>query len=761
MIFFDTETCGFHGPIVLIQWSEDDGPIHLHSVWKEPASATIELIEYFVNHESVCGFNLAFDWFHICQMYTTLLELRDKDSDLEDLIEQYAEVEPLARDGPCVKPRAACDVMLHARKGPYQSTMDREDIRIKRVPAVLAWQLAKELERTIPIKDIYFARRKQKSKPKWQIYDCHNYDGSVNEEFKDIVLSFNPSTALKALAADALQLPEDEIFYFDDIELGEYAKPNELGYAPYAKAVGTAKDWKGAWPEKIGYHITHWSYNERARKYANKDVVYTRDLYKFFGSPKPGDVDSELACMVAAVRWKGFAVDIPGLKSLKEETKKRNMIQDANGDWHKVPTAPRDVRRFIEPVMSEMEREIVNESTKKVILEEIAGWKGDCELCESQGCDRCPPHPAAERAAKVLDARKASYEADLYDKFIAAGRFHASFKVIGTLSSRMSGTDDLNPQGIKGEKRVRAMFPLAKSPMVLCAGDFSGFEVTIAEAVYHDEGLRKDLMSGKKIHGLFGQFVFPHLTYEQLLATEKTELDLYTRSKQAVFAMFYGGTEHTLKDRLGVDIEVAISAKQRFHQKYPGVGDEEKRIEKMFGSMRQPGGIGSRVIWNEPEEYIESLFGFRRYFTLENQICKALFNLSSNPPKEWRAMNIKVQRRDRVQTAYGALQSALYGAAFAIQSGIIRAARNHVIQSSGAQITKAVQVAIWGVQPTGIHKWYVQPMNIHDEIECPCLPEVVDQVKQIVNETVETFRPTVPLIKLDWQTNLNSWADKS
>jgi hypothetical protein len=37
----------------------------------------------------------------------------------------------------------------------------------------------------------------------------------------------------------------------------------------------------------------------------------------------------------------------------------------------------------------------------------------------------------------------------------------------------------------------------------------------------------------------------------------------------------------------------------------------------------------------------------------------------------------------------------------------------------------------------------------------------VDQVASIVRETVETFRPKVPLIRMDWQNHLNSWADKS
>ena len=46
MIFLDTETCGFHGPTVLIQWSRGgDDPIKLHSVWESPIGETLALIE--------------------------------------------------------------------------------------------------------------------------------------------------------------------------------------------------------------------------------------------------------------------------------------------------------------------------------------------------------------------------------------------------------------------------------------------------------------------------------------------------------------------------------------------------------------------------------------------------------------------------------------------------------------------------------------------------------------------------------------------
>jgi len=767
-VYFDTETCGLHGMAVLIQYAVDDGPVHLHSVWSEPIEDTLRLIEQMCEVDGVVGFNLAFDWFHICKLYTLFNLFPDHTIQPQDVINELAELEPFARDGMCVKPRSACDIMLHARKGPYQSTMDRGDIRIRRVPTALAWQLAAELEARVPLKDIYFARRKDKSLPKWQVYDIIDDDDEVDPNWKDIVVKFAPSSALKALAVDALGVTEDKLLRFSDIEIDSSLYPEELGYAPFARAIGSPDNWKGAWPEKIRHHIRHWRFHDKARKYAEDDVIYTRDLYRYFGSPELGDDDSILACMVGAVRWRGFKCDIAKLTALREKATNANVKILPDGSEFKIPTHPAKARLYVQEHMDDTEKLIVKDSTKKVLLKEIMKWKIDCPNCQGETCSKCNGkgeirHPSAERAEEVLDARQSAYEADLYDKFILAGRFHASFIVIGTLSSRMAGTDGLNAQGIKKTKEVRESFPLAWDGTDLCGGDFSGFEVTLAEACYCDPDLRKDLQTGKKIHALFGVHVFPDMTYEEILATEGTKDDKYTRCKQAVFAMFYGGEGFTLKDRLGVDIETANAAYDAFCKRYKQVGVARKKVFDMFCSMRQEGGIGSRITWNEPADFIESMFGFRRYFTLENTICRALFDLASKPPKTWQDLKIRVQRRDRTQTASGAVQSALYAAAFGMQASNMRAAANHVIQSAGAQITKLVQRKIWDVQPPGIGEWLVQPMNIHDEIMCPTKqdPVVIDKVATIVKDTVESLRPKVPLIRMDWVKKLNSWADKS
>jgi hypothetical protein len=763
MIFLDTETCGFVGPAVLLQYAKDDEEIILHEIWRETVASTLSVIEEIVNHPGgIVGFNLTFDWFQICKIYSMLSMLPDKDSYPDEQIEELAEYEPLARDGDCLKPVRAMDLMLHARKGPYQSMMRRDEVRIRRVPTALAWHLAQELERRVQLKDIYFAKKKNKWAPRWNVFDIEDAEGDIVPDFKDVVLTFAPSSALKTLAADALGLQPDLVTFFQDIDIDSKFHPVELGYAPFARAIGSRHNWKGAWPDVIEHHIDHWGFNTYARKYAANDVDITRKLYRYFGSPELGDDDSELACMVGAVRWKGFAIDVEGIKRLR---------QSALDKKKAYPTAPGPAMRYVTEKMHPTEILAMKGSTKKVVLEEVASLtEQDCEDCIDMPvgypCAICKgtgrvPHPAAERARNVLDARGAGKELELYDKLLQAGRFHASFVIIGTKSSRMSGTDQLNAQGIKRTKEVRRCFPLAFSGMQLSGGDFAGFEVVLADAAYNDIDLRNDLLSGKKIHALFGQYLFPGKTYEDIVASAgDRELDMYDMSKRGVFALIYGGDHNTLHSRIGIPVEIAEAAYQRFVGRYHGVGLARQKIFTAFCSMTQPNGIGSRVIWADPAEYIESLMGFRRYFTVENMICKALFDLGEHPPKHWKEINTKVVRRDREQLVGGATQTALFGAAFGLQGNNMRAAANHVIQSSGAQITKAVQRQIWELQPSGIHPWRVIPMNIHDEIMCPTDPDYVNQVEKIVYDAVETFRPKVPLIKMEWNPFMKNWSEK-
>ena len=162
-------------------------------------------------------------------------------------------------------------------------------------------------------------------------------------------------------------------------------------------------------------------------------------------------------------------------------------------------------------------------------------------------------------------------------------------------------------------EEIRACFLLADGELILVGGDFDGFEVVLMDAAYNDPKLRAELEKGKKIHALFGMHLFPNKTYEEILATKKLPeaQNLYSRSKNGVFAIAYGGEAYTLMHRVGISEKAANDGYQAWIKKYKVWGEERQKIFDMFCSMRQPNGIGTRVEWHEPAPYVESLFGFR------------------------------------------------------------------------------------------------------------------------------------------------------
>jgi hypothetical protein len=498
-------------------------------------------------------------------------------------------------------------------------------------------------------------------------------------------------------------------------------------------------------------------------------------LDEYFNYPELNDDDSVLACMVAAVRWHGFKIDDERIKVLLENVEQ--LISSSPVNVNK----PTEVRAYIKEVMDPSECLALDESTKKENLEKIRDKlivtaEEVCVSCLGTGCPRCNgkgnlypgPMLASLRAAEILKIKSAVKEADMFKKLLAAGRFHASFKVIGTLSSRMAGGDGLNAQGIKKSKEVRVSFPLAWDGMILSGGDFESFEVTIADAVFKDNGIRRDLLSGVSIHAVMATKLYSK-TMEEVLASkgyaDGGTLDMYTQGKRAIFGTIYGGDAGTIHRKLSIPMKVAEKAFDEFQQHYPGIKIARDKNAELFGALRQPSGIGSRIEWVEPADYSETFLGFRRYFTLENQVIKELYVLAQTMPAYWNLKDengetIKLVRSDRDQTITGAVSSALYGAAFQLQSSNTRAANNHLIQSPGAQITKAVQRAIWDIQPVGIHAFIVAPMNVHDEVLSVTHPDYTEIVTAKVVETVESYRKYVPLIGMQWNTGMTSWGEK-
>jgi len=795
--YIDSETVGFQGLITLIQWAYEDGDVHLHNLWDVPVRDTIELLEKFVEKgKTLCFFNANYDTFHMCKVYTMwklLAERVGPDAVPKNIhVDVLAQAEKDARDGDCYKPDNVICLMLHSRKGKFQTLMSRHDVRVTKVPRQLGSKLAQELEKRIELDGILFAKRANPNAPKWGVYDRikKGKEDEIDPDFVDVTLKFKPARGLKYLAEHCLGL-DPEFHSFKDVYPIRPHKLAEIGYAPFALGISKPEvDWKVwdkqrklkgyAWPALIHIDIKHWRDNEEARRYARDDVVYTRLLDEYFGFPEAGDNDSVLACMVASVRWHGFTIDATEIARLL--AKSRQVLEASPVNINK----PSKVKEYIREVMDETEATLIDKSTKKANLEKIRDEyivdPDDCDpelggelciKCFGDGCIRCSeagflpagPTPASKRADEILHIKAAAKEVELYTKLLQAGRFHAAFKVIGTLSSRMAGGEGLNAQGIKGSDEVRSSFPLKWGGMVLCGGDFDGFEVTLADAVFQDAKLRADLLAGKSIHTMMAVEIYPNKTEEEIKASkgykDGGDVDMYTRGKQAVFATLYGGDANTINKKLSIPKKVAETAFDNFQNKYPGIKAARDKVAEDFAALEQHGEVGTgKITYKVPAEYVETFLGFRRYFPIENKIAKAIFDLAHDVPKAWRRLDFKVVRRDREQTPAGAVSSALYGAAFQIQAANIRAANNHLIQSPGAMITKDLQRQIWDIQPSGVNPWRVAPINIHDEVLSVTDPDYVDEVTDVTLRVVESYRDRVPLIGMDWVKSMENWAGK-
>lgn len=816
-IFVDSETCGLYSHVVLIQYAIGNGPIELFSVWRHTPKQVMELIEMFVNHpDGVVGFNMTFDWYHLVKIYNIVRLLPYQDLELEYQIDEVVIAEKIApAQALCLKPVAIQDLWLHALKGPFQSLMEREDVTIRRVPKQIAYDLKDELEARVSLADVYFARRKDYAEEgQWRIKDIEDADGEIDDEFVNVTLAFNPSSGLKALAK-ATGVAVEGRHQFGDVMLPKEYYPDEAGYRP----------WGGNWPLVIEKHIDHWDSNEYARDYARDDVVETRALYEYFrsdalmlGDPdpmfSPDDYDSILAINVSNARYKGYAVDLAKLNKLRNEAKLK--IENSPMNFNKQGLAKKYLLEVIDPIiLASLTNDFGKFSTGKEVLEILQKtYESDvCDYCfgDSNGCSHCSqtgllpildaqgnrkPTKAHIRAKEITQYRGLIKQVGIYDKLIEAERFHASFKVIGAKSNRMSGADELNAQGINHSKEMRECFPLAFVPdEELCGGDFDGFEVALMEAAYDDPELRKDLLTTRdctydgskkknpvpclkvsgninptcpecegtgreamKIHGIFGSFLF-NMTYDEVLATAKLDGDAnkYSRAKVGMFATAYGGTVHTLVKKTGATQQAVDEAFAKFNSKYTKMAAGRQEITDSFTPVVFS---NAGTYWRDPAEYIESLNGFRRYFTLENQILRALYDVTKTPPKHWNKLEVRVTRKLKVQKVGNAAISAVFGAIFSMSASNCRAAANHKIQSTGAVLTKQLQRRVWEFQPQGIHPFVVRPMQVHDELMCPCDPKVSKAVQDAVNAFVQSGTSLCPLLKMKWVIGMKDWSGK-
>lgn len=782
-VFLDSETCGFHGLPVLLQYAVDDGPVQIVHLWKTPTYQIVDLIHFFVDNRIVAH-NLRFDFFHLSKLYNLCTQCLGEKTLSDYPVDHIAEWEYNTRNGVCLKPAAAVDTLLFAQRGAAQAAvMESKPVYVRRVYRPIAESVRQELENRTDLPWILFANRSDPNAPKWSI--CERKDeltGEVEASWVDLKLSFAPSNGLKHLSK--FLLGYEPPANFDEIAIDEQYHPAEEGYAPFAVLLREGDDWsykgKPTWPAVIHKHIEHWATDHDALQYATEDINMLRGLYEYFGSPED-DKDSMLAAQVASVRLRGFAIDVPAMAQARADS--QAIIDAAQLNVN----SPPQVKGFISEALDPMEQVIVANGCDKHVLKQLCkeftleeqeecyceGGKlpGDfprtgplykeCPRCNGVGTVGPGPMPVVERAHHIEEVRKHIKRVELYNKLLQAGRAYPDFNVIGAKSGRMSGASGLNFQGVASDSEVRSLFTLADEDWVLAGGDYDSQELAILATTSNDMDLLNDIKGGKSLHGLMAAELF-ETTYEDIMENKNTDPeDRYARAKSAVYLMAYGGTVETMARNLGLELEVCQRGFNNFLSKYANMGVARAAIKERFTALRREDQGFTFKIPAEP--FVETIFGFRRYFDNEYAILGSIFKLASNLPDHIRyagqgKRSLMVQRTEgKVQTVGGATCSALYGAAHSIQNRIIRAAMNHLIQSVGRTLTLGLQYNIWECQPQGIHAYKLAVMGVHDESLVACRPDAALEIREKVRDTLRSQAEDIPLIAMSWATGVDSW----
>ena len=386
-----------------------------------------------------------------------------------------------------------------------------------------------------------------------------------------------------------------------------------------------------------------------------------------------------------------------------------------------------------------------------------------CARCGGTGLLKVGRHPAGVRAKEILAVKFAAKEIELYEKLLLAGKFHASFIVIGALSSRMAGADGLNAQGIKHTKEVRQMFPLTWGDNLLCGGDFSSFEVTIADAVCNDEALRAELIAGRKIHALFGMAIFPGTTYEEVKSSDgSTTNDMYTKGKQGFFGtMLYGGDHSTLVNRLGIERRGRQAGHRDLRQPVHG-RQEVAEAGRRLVLLHDPAGR------HRHESRLERPGRLRRDDAGLPPLLHSWRTASPARSSTWPATRRSIGRTARSRSSAAtacrrpAVPSRRPSTARPSRCRRPTCGRRRTMKSS-RPVPKSPSTSsgrFGTCSRSGVNDWHVAPMNIHDEIMCVTRPDMVSSVTEVVRDSVEHFRPYVPLIGMDWNEEMANWAEK-
>ncbi|OQA42813.1 MAG: DNA polymerase I [Chloroflexi bacterium ADurb.Bin325] len=280
------------------------------------------------------------------------------------------------------------------------------------------------------------------------------------------------------------------------------------------------------------------------------------------------------------------------------------------------------------------------------------------------------------------------------------GRIHTSFNQTGAETGRLSSANpNLQNIPIRSEvgREIRRAF-IAEEGNVILSADYSQVELRILAHITQDEYLLAAFARGEDIHASAASKVYG------------VPLNQVTKEQRAVakmmnFATSYGVTAFGLAQRTGLSRHEAEQFMNRYFGTYPGV---RRYIEETKELARRQG-------------YVETLLGRRRYFPV-------------------------LKTTATTQQAYNLRQAAE------------RAAINHPIQGTAADIIKIAMIALHRRLHEGGYRARLT-LQVHDELVLETPRDELEPVARLVRETMEGAYELRAALRVDVEAGPN-WYEQ-
>lgn len=469
--------------------------------------------------------------------------------------------------------------------------------------------------------------------------------------------------------------------------------------------------------------------------YAIKDIKYLELLYKYFQEPKQTTNDV-MAEIVAYTRWHGFEIDKEELKKYLSELKNRLSAIEQEFSFNLASSKQR-----LEWLRSQGIK--IKDTSKKSLASLLEEMKisGKIEI--------------ADKIKSMLEYGAIRQRINQAEKLLEAGRAHPNFRVIGAESGRMAGTSGLNFQGID-----RSPLGIRRCIKISQGGDFDALELNIAAYAMNDPVMQDDLKH-RDMH-LQTALCLLDIDYEtakkRLSAGDKEIKRIRQIGKVINFSILYFCSQNRVEDLLaenGGDPSKGAEILEQFKNRYKKIAEAAKEMERSFVTLTPNRFYEAENAVAEMKEDVCSLFGTKRKFIFEKIFCQYLIStkLESLVPEDLRKEIITRQKKKGEQTVDRSIISSRFGAVMEIQQSVYRMGGNHIIQSTGADLTKKLMEALW-------KKFRIPMMNIHDEIIVPSGYEhSFLEINEVVQKKIEEFRKVIPSLLMEWK-KLNFWSEK-